>query len=1134
MNQNIMDIFKERYLKLNNEQKEAVDNIEGPMLVVAGPGSGKTELLSLRVANILKKTDVYASNILCLTFTESAAINMRERLFELIGQDAYRVSIHTFHNFGVEVINNHPEYFYNGAIFSPADELAQIEILEGIFDSLPYDSAIKKEHPEQGYTYLKGTRGAIGALKKAGLTPEEFQKILDRNKKYFEFAEGDVHKIFDQRLSKKQFPAVEEFLNKMRSYKSEDFLLGNFRTIGDMLCDSLEKALSEAVESGKTASLTNWKSEWIKKDESGKRILKDSMYLEKMYALADLYKKYQTELYKKGFFDFDDMLLNTIHEIERNDALRFELQEKYQYILVDEFQDTNDAQMRMLHLLSESESNEGRPNIMAVGDDDQAIFKFQGAEISNILGFKKKFKEPKFITLKSNYRSTQDILDVARHVIKKGEQRLENIIPEIEKELIAANEEVGSGDIVSMSFSTRAHEYNWISKEIKRIIDAGKAPRDIAIITRNHKELEAIVPYLHKLIVPLRYERQQDVLKQMHINQLIVMARFAVCVSKRNHEDADSFLPVILSYPFWNLSRKSIWGISVKAYDEGKYWIDCMLESSDEKLRSIAEFFLEVAGKCGYEPMEYVLNDLVGAYISLSADSEDDDISEAENGKKPKFVSPFKDYYFSKNNFEQDRDEYLRFLSSLRVFIQALREYKSGKLTMLSDLVEFVDMHEKNGIKLTDTSPFVNSSEAVQLLTVHKAKGLEFDTVFVLSCQNEIWTGKGHANILPFPKNLPILPAGDDLDDQLRLFYVALTRAKHNLYLTSYETDDLGRESTRLQFLEALNESDAELSDKDKKVLESIKGKKLESGNENIKIETNEVLSTMLESYHYPPFIDDERKLLIPIVENYKMSVTHLNNYLDVIYGGPQKFLEHNLLRFPGPKMASGAYGTAMHSTIQMIYLELKKTLGLPEKEKIYSWFEAGLLKERLSRNDFENYLKRGKDALGSFFEAKKETFDARHEIEVDFRNKGVVIGEAHVTGKIDKIVKIGKSEIAVHDYKTGSAIGSWDTSALNEKRNLYKYKRQMIFYKLLVENSRGYQGKFTVNRGILEFLEPRNGRIIDLALDIESGDVIKLKKLIGIVYKKIKDLDFPDIEKYSKDMNGMQEFEEDLISGKI
>ncbi len=161
--------FEERYGALNARQQEAVDAIDGPVLVVAGPGSGKTELLSLRVANILRNTDTLASSILCLTFTDSASVNMQKRLEGLIGAEAYKVTIHTFHSFGREIIAQNAEYFYKGANYSPADEIQQLEILQEIFETLPHDNSLDSRHPEQGYTYMKEVRERIGDLKKAGL-----------------------------------------------------------------------------------------------------------------------------------------------------------------------------------------------------------------------------------------------------------------------------------------------------------------------------------------------------------------------------------------------------------------------------------------------------------------------------------------------------------------------------------------------------------------------------------------------------------------------------------------------------------------------------------------------------------------------------------------------------------------------------------------------------------------------------------------------------------------------------------------------------------------------------------------------------------------------------------------------------
>ncbi|MDQ5932637.1 MAG: ATP-dependent helicase UvrD/PcrA, partial [Patescibacteria group bacterium] len=160
----VMD-FETRYKKLNARQKDAVDTIEGPLMVVAGPGTGKTELLSMRAANILRRTDTLPENILCLTFTESGAAAMRRRLTEIIGKDAYKVAIHTFHSFGSEVINKNSEYFYQGADFRPASDLSAYELLRTIFDTLDFSNPLSGKMNEE-YTHLPDTLTAISELKK--------------------------------------------------------------------------------------------------------------------------------------------------------------------------------------------------------------------------------------------------------------------------------------------------------------------------------------------------------------------------------------------------------------------------------------------------------------------------------------------------------------------------------------------------------------------------------------------------------------------------------------------------------------------------------------------------------------------------------------------------------------------------------------------------------------------------------------------------------------------------------------------------------------------------------------------------------------------------------------------------------
>ena len=1103
--------FKERYAQLNKKQKKAVDTIEGPLLVVAGPGSGKTEILSLRVGNILQETQVLASNILCLTFTESATVNMRKRLAGLIGSEAYRVAIHTFHNFCVEIIQKYPQYFYGGAFFSPADELAQVQIMEDIFEKLPHDHPFVSYHPEQGYVYLRDVLAVIGFLKKAGLDPVEFKKILESNKNSLEKINPIISANLSDRLSKDNLNKLGEVVEGLLKITAEDKkafdkISDFFSPVSVVIIESLKQAVDEAVEAGKMTPLSAWKAKWLRKDDLGRSVLKDSVNLEKMLHLADIYGEYRGIMHAKGYYDFDDMILDVITALKNNQGLRYEIQEQYQYVLVDEFQDTNDAQMRLLRYITDAPVNEGRPNIMAVGDDDQAVYKFQGAELSNILNFKKLFKDVEIVTMTDNYRSTQDILDVASHIIKKGEQRLEKLLPEIKKDLVASNPKLKDGNIISREFPTVAHEYHFISREIKKKIEAGEAPEEIAVIARKHKQLVAFVPYLQAVGVPIRYEREQNVFQEPHIKQLITLSKFVTTLADKNKDEADEYLPEILSFPFWELKREDIWQISLAARrgEFGKTWLEVMNESKSEKIQEISKFLIDLGISVQAEPLEQVLDKIIGTY--------------------------FKSFYFSPAKFDHARAEYLAFLSSLRVFVNALREYKVGEILSLKDLVEFVDLHEQNNIALNDQSPFAKLGGAVNLLTAHKAKGLEFETVFVLSCQEDIWAGRKIPRKLSLPSNLPIEPAGDTEDDQLRLFYVALTRAKRHLYLTSYLQKEDGESSDKLRFLIAEEGEDTVMK---KEALRKVYFGKQDDKDKD-EPEAHEVLTASWLSYHTAPFIGSEEKLLKSLLEDYQMPITHLNNFLDVEKGGPQYWLEQNLLHFPQAKTGPSSYGTAVHHTLESLSLYLKKENCLPTQKVFLSWFETFLKNERLPKVDYDFYLAKGFSDLAVYFEARKDSFGLKDRVEVNFKEQGVMIEGAHLSGKIDRIIDLGAGQCEVWDYKTGKPLTSWEESDPYKKKKIQNYERQLAYYKLLVENSREFAGKLKVKKGILDFIEPKNGKIISLEKEISQEEVDRLQKLISVVYKKMMNLHFPDVSKYPKDAEGVKLFEEDLLAGKI
>lgn len=1233
--QNFTLVFEERYKKLNSAQKKAVDTIDGPLLVVAGPGSGKTEILSMRVARILKETQAMPSNILCLTFTDSASQNMRDRLSRLIGERAYSVAIHTFHNFCVDIIRKHGEFFYHGATFRAADPITQISVLETLFNALEHDNPLRSYHPEEGFVYLKAAQSAISNIKKSGLTPSELLEILNDNEKGFATINRTILPAFEDRLSKKDFSAIERAVqaladegskrvkerDKSGQKSSEASRIAGtnaiaFHSIEEAVASSIADALSEASKKDETEPLSKWKAKWIVKDDDGKKVFKDALNMDKMRSFAAIYASYQAEMHRLGYFDFDDMILDVIQGLSTNARLRYELQEQYQYLLVDEFQDTNNAQMRILSLLTSAPEHGGRPNIMVVGDDDQAIYKFQGAELSNILDFRHRFVDVGLVSMTDNYRSTQGILDVAMHIMRKGEKRLENLIPDLSKQLKSFKSSAKSAeepakaslpsDVSYHVFETHLHEYKFVAQKIRKLIDEGKRPEDIAVIGRKHASLEAIVPFLRNEKVPIKYEREQNVFAEPHIREIIAIARYiASVIGSLPHETPqEDLLPTILSFPFWGIRRIDIWRISIEAKRSGKSWLEVMADIGaagvhgeagmhseagmhGRRIAQIAEFLIELSVEAKSAPLELVLDRIIGAHVALAVDTDKEDDLDDGSGdasgnafdNAAAFTSPFRAYYFSGEKFSHARSEYLSFLSSLRVFINAIRAFDGfdslgGHLT-ISDLVRFVDMYEKNNLSLNDESPFVTARSAINLMSAHKSKGLEFDTVFVLSCQDDVWASRGLPDKIPFPVNLPVKPAGDSEDDQLRLFYVALTRAKDCLIMTAHEVKEGGKKASRLRFLvDSVPESSG-----------FIDMPSTETANANaFAPEAEELLESARMSYHTTAFLDEENALLRGLVENYRLSVTHLNNFLNIPKGGPRLFFEQNLLRFPQSKTPSGAYGSAIHSTLECILLTYKKdreqkgeAAKLMPIDEILGEFEKFLHKEKLHPADFKLFLTRGKAALTAFMAKRGDTFNDVDIAEMDFGREHVLItdpernergGEgdirsighedrhqlaknaALITGKIDK-VSLSEDVLSVHDYKTGRAFASFEEATGTLAVKGHQYANQLLFYKILIEHSAYCReilfpklpstSSRKVELGVIEFIEPVGSKkeiqCAELALTDEAAD--RLKRLAVAVYQRIRDLDFeiPNeiAEKlakgeYKNDFDAIMDFEEYLL----
>lgn len=1096
--------FNTRYAKLNDNQRQAVDYIHGSLLVIAGPGTGKTELLSMRTAQILRQTDTLPNSILCLTFTESGATNMRQRLRQIIGEDAYKIAIHTFHSFGTEIINQHREYFFRGADAQPVDELTQYQIISGILENLDWRNPLSVKNSGE-FVYIKELIRVISEFKQSGLTPAELKTIITDNQRIIDEIAPDIQQIFAAKISKKTIelfaPLAEKIAESIdkNPEKENSNLPSSITPYANVLALSVAHATQEAIDTNSTKPLTAWKNKWCEKNTKGEFILKDSAAADKLSAVIDVYEKYIEILDDRSLFDYDDMILSVIQACENHPELRANLQEQFQFIMVDEFQDTNLAQLRLLFNLTSD--NDDNPNIMAVGDDDQAIFSFQGADVGNIQRFRQHYHDPKIIVLTDNYRSAENILTSARQVITQGSDRLENTIDGLSKQLTAHADSQGSR-VEIQEFSSASEERAGVAKQIAELIQSGEKPENITVIARHHKELIEILPYLYRENIAVNYERHDDILEQDIIQILDKLARVIVAIHQNDLSLANSLLPEIIAHPAFGFSTSDIWKLSLHAYKNRQLWLESMLANS--VFKEFAEWLLERAKDVPNLPLEEQLDNLLG-------------LTNDESGDLP--VNSLANFYFSPENLDKNPEAYLTILESLRTLRQKLRDRITDKNPTLEDFLEFIDLHISTKTRLTQIRPHASSiSGAINLMTAHKSKGLEFPHVFVIGAIDSAWGEKvrTRSRLIRYPANLQLQPAGATYDERLRLFFVAMTRAKNTLTITYSQTNDSGSDTIIASFLTNYTPT----------IIPAI-----ENPTEQI-----EIAKTSWSERLTSPIIPELKDLLAPNMETYKLSVTHLNNFLDVSRGGPQNFLLNNLLHFPATKNSAAAYGTAIHSSLQQTHCLFNANHQLPSTEQIFQFFQKSLEDQHLPADDFQLYSDKGKSALTTFLNAKSSDFHDTDLAELDFSNQGVIIGEAKLTGKLD-VVDIDKQNktIFVTDYKTGKPSHSWKGSADYEKIKLHKYRQQLMFYQLLVESSRDYSN-FTFTGGRLQFVEPdiKTGDILSLEDTFSREELTEFTQLIEIIWQKITTLDLPDISGYSADYKGMLQFENDLLTGEI
>ncbi len=903
--------FFQEYKKLNTEQKKAVDTIEGPVMVIAGPGTGKTQILTLRIANILKKTDTTPDSILALTFTEAGVYSMRQRLVSIIGSSAYKVGIYTFHGFCNDIIKRFPESFPNIIGSENINIIDQIQIWEKIIKG----AKLSKLKPYgNNFYYVRPLIGVIGKLKKENIGLGELEKQINK----------------------------------------ED----------------------------------------VKQNE-----------------LLFLYKKYQNELSKNHLYDYDDMVMEVIVALEKDKELLLSLQERYQYILADEHQDANHSQNTLVELLANYWES---PNLFIVGDEKQAIFRFQGASLENFNYFKRLYKGAKVITLNINYRSNQNILDGAYSLLPKDGKLTAGAKRKLQKIKLAV---LPSPDA----------EVSFVTCDIEKKINRGVAPSEIAILYRDNKDALAFIRSFEKSSTPFIVESDQDILDDIDIRKLIVLLR-AVC----DITDREAFA-LALHIDFLCIE-------SVNIYKS-------ITEKKDEQ--SVAKMRDKITG---WHKMSYNKN-LVEVF----------EIIVRESG--------FLNYILGLPDGSTKLEKLDAFFDEIKTLIENHRGYR------LSDFLSYIDLLEEHSILIKQDRQ-VELLNSVRLMTAHRSKGQEFGHVYIVGAHDGHW---GRRRKVDYFK-LPVLGSGDEGDDERRLFYVALTRAKESVTISYSIKGAGGRTQMPSQFTEEL----------DKKFTEDV-------DTSFVKVECEKKFG---EKVNYGYSLSD-KEYLNKLFLSRGLSVTALNNYLEC----PWRYFFNNLVRIPTAINKHQMYGIATHATLKDVFEKLKNGESVTKKVFLNT-FKKYLKRQPISGHDFEETLHKGNESLGGYYTARRSKWklDTLNEYRVRVRlvvsNKE--IKELSINGVLDKI-EIVSGGVNVTDYKTGKPKSRNDIEGKTKTSN-GNYKRQLVFYKLLLD----LEGKYKMMSGEIDFLEPnKSGKYINEKFDISIASVDELKKDIDKVASEIYELSF-------------------------
>ena len=1037
----------------NQAQRDAIEAIDGPLLVMAGPGTGKTELLSRRAAHILDARDVAPENVLCLTFTDVGAATMRTRLIQRVGRDAYGIGVYTFHAFTSELRQRWPEYFVRPTTDHLVTELESARALEAILDALPSDDPLHRRvsdvsavpEGQGGDDTLENVRSFISKFRQSGLTVGQFHDLTDQTAATLDhiseaLESGELAFPSLRGTPDKKQAAIDGFVSGLGAVLAAlppELSRPVVKTPG--VCVPYARMLRDAFsgagvdDDGKTTSFGKLRDRFF---DTRRLAMHDSAACERGRSAIGVYERYRAWLDARHLYDFDDMIVDAIAAAEGSPVFRSELARRYRYVQVDEFQDTNGAQMRLVELVVEGQGK--APNLMVVGDDDQGIMRFQGSSVCYISQFESRF-DARRITLTENYRSLPALVGLGQHVVRQIETR-----SDAGKRLIAhrpaAIEPCG---FPVRSYPTKDIEYHELARDIAGYVDSHKGhdgsldPKAVVVIARAHKTLRALIPHLNSFGVPFAYAMREDLEGMDELATPLATLRFVAMRAQGRLDRADRYLPEIVCAPEYGLADVDCVGLAVRARrlsckcrrDPARSgWLEALGEDTHPRVKALAARLRKLAVRAASAPVREVVYEAAAPTLDYSGARRDEDpLALAELGYGLRALVEFAEGETAAAGVTEDPPRRLR----------------------LADVVSRLDEARHLGVEVRVEVPLTRPG-AVTLTTAHGAKGDEFSRVYVADADDRSWRVRGGTT--PYLTRNMLFSNQEDEDDVRRLLFVALTRAKDELAL-----------------YKGAGELVPELAGAPGLLMEEPLAEA--SPTQAALAVAEESAVTWRDRYRVEG--PDAFEIVRPDVARMKMSASRLNRFVTYSPGcaNTTGFETTDVLELPQAPNQHMEFGTLVHEFLESHLTERLRPQG--EDPEVL----AAAFRGRVVALDYEDATV---EDLARRFDDVARRFVPWLDGHIPANGSCRLWPERWVSAEVDGVPLVGKCDLVVcdedakaivaYDYKTGRPKTKEDGKDAG-------YQRQLRFYRLLIESSAEFCGYHVAGVANL-YVEP--GRVVD------------------------------------------------------